>query len=92
MEVLIKRTAPGIFTANENGQGAPVGAALLVTPDNSRTSQFLFNESAPAGGRNPVPVNMGSEGAQVYLILYGTGIRWNASSVSATVDGLDVME
>ena len=90
MAVQIARTDPGIFAANENGQGAPAGTALLVKPDNSRTSQFLFNDSAPAGGRNPVPVNMGNEGDQVYLILYGTGIRWNLPKVTATVDGLSV--
>ena len=90
MAVQIAGTAPGIFAANENGQGAPAGTALLVKPDNSRTSQFLFNDGAPAGGRDPVPVNMGNEGDQVYLILYGTGIRWNLPKVTATVDGLSV--
>ena len=38
----------------------------------------------------PVPVNMGDEGDVVYLILYGTGVRWYESSVTATVDGLNV--
>ena len=90
IQVLIVHTAPGIFTANENGQGAPAGTALLVAPDNSRTSQYLFKDNAPAGGRDPVPVNMGNEDDQVYLILYGTGMRWYESGVTATVDGLDV--
>ena len=37
----------------------------------------------------PLPINVASSNTQVYLEMYGTGIR-NAKNVSATVSGVNV--
>ncbi len=37
----------------------------------------------------PLPINLGSAGEQMYLVLYGTGLR-GANTVSATIGGVSV--
>jgi uncharacterized protein (TIGR03437 family) len=42
----------------------------------------------PSGAISPSPLNMGSSGGQVYLILYGTGIAAaGTSNTQVTVNG-----
>jgi uncharacterized protein (TIGR03437 family) len=78
--VLVAPVAPGIYSANANGQG--VAAALVVTehPDQSQTITLAF--TCGSGECEPQPINLGQAGDTVYLALYGTGLR-HASSLSA---------
>lgn len=64
--VVVRRSAPGIFTARSNGQGA----AAAVTTFNGVTYQAV----ADAQG-NELPVNAGTRAQPNILVLYGTGIR-----------------
>jgi len=83
----IAGSAPAIFTANMNGQGPYAGQIVYVQANGTQSI-------APSGAMNgnafvPAIVNLLSPGYQVYLILYGTGIR-HAAFVSATVNGMAV--
>ena len=84
--VAVATVAPGLFSANSNGQGVAAGSSLKVGADQSRTSQPIFQCGA-AGGCVPVPVDLGGPTDQVFLILFGTGIRGRSSlsAVTATV-------
>jgi uncharacterized protein (TIGR03437 family) len=86
--VLIAQVAPGIFSANQNGQGPAAGEAVLVRGDGTRTTQFLSR--CGSGGCVPLPIDTGSPSDSVVLVLYGVGIRGRSSldSVRATVGGL----
>jgi sugar lactone lactonase YvrE len=75
--VNIGSTAPGIFTANSTGQGVYAGQVVYVNASGSETVALSTG-----------PVNLAG-GEQVYLVLYGTGLR-HASSVTATVNGVSV--
>ena len=86
----IDTVAPGLFAANQNGQGAPAGLALHVAVDGTQSFQYLFDENAAVGATTPAPVSLGEEGEQVYLILFGTGIRNYQRNVKVQVGGLDV--
>jgi uncharacterized protein (TIGR03437 family) len=85
----IAGAAPGIFAANGTGQGPFTGQVVYVHADGSQTvvSSAVLN----AGGNAfvPNPINLGTPGDQVYLVLYGTGLR-HAGSVTATVNGASV--
>ncbi|MBZ5621210.1 MAG: SBBP repeat-containing protein [Acidobacteriia bacterium] len=73
--VQVDSVAPGIFTANANGSGAPAAVVVRVAPDGSQTQQFAFDCSAGAGKCLPAAIDLGSPGDQVFLLLFGTGIR-----------------
>jgi len=81
--VRIARIAPGLFTANASGSGAPAGLALTVAADGSRTTTELV-QSATGGGFLPRPLTLSG---QVYLVLFGTGIRGSGGEVTATIGG-----
>jgi len=85
--VNIAGVAPGIFTASENGQGVFAGSVIDVGPGNVQTlfSPAAFDTSQNAWVAQPFSVSPDP----VFLALYGIGIR-NASSVTATVGGMNV--
>lgn len=84
--VNISSVSPGIFTANQKGQGVFVGSLINVSPYGQKVSEStVFDSSQNLWVAQPVSVSPG----QAYLVLYGTGIR-HASSVTATVGGVDV--
>jgi hypothetical protein len=85
--VNISSVSPGIFTANQNGQGAFVGSVIHVGPGYLQTvlESTVFDADQNMWVAQPFSVSPD----EAYLILYGTGIR-HASSVTATVGGVNV--
>jgi uncharacterized protein (TIGR03437 family) len=72
--VAIGRTSPGLFTADASGRGAPAGQILILAADGTRST-------LPAAQCLTAPLSCSTvaitfaQGSQVYLVLYGTGIR-----------------
>jgi uncharacterized protein (TIGR03437 family) len=88
----ITLTSPAIFTANQNGQGVAAGQFVHVAPGFIQTFDNIAVFDNTQNMYVPNPVNLGSAADQVYLILYGTGIRHRTSdaNVTATVNGVIV--
>jgi hypothetical protein len=82
----IGSTAAGIFTANMTGQGPYAGQVVYVQADGSQSvvCSAVFNANSSTFAPNPI--NLGVPGDQVFLVLYGTGLR-HASSLTASVNG-----
>ncbi|MBI1763248.1 MAG: hypothetical protein HYR56_17630 [Acidobacteria bacterium] len=82
--------APGLFTANANGQGVPAAVALRVRGDGAQAfetvAQFV------AGRFIPAPIDLGPEGEQVILLLFGTGVRGRSAlaAVTCVLGGISV--
>ena len=89
--VQIDAVAPGLFAANGAGEGVAAALVQRIASDGSHTFGLVFSE-APVGEAVPVPIDLGVGTDQVYLNLYGTGIRGRGdlSAVSATVGGENV--
>jgi uncharacterized protein (TIGR03437 family) len=85
--ITISDAAPGLFTASQNGRGVPTGQILLVHADGSQTVENL----ATLAGSTYVAtaIKLASTTDQVFLQLYGTGIR-HAAKVTATISGAPV--
>jgi len=85
----IEAVAPGLFTANASGRGVAAALALRVSADGTQTSQTAFRCGAAPDSCVPAPVDLGSESDQVFLLLFGTGIRGRSSvsAVRATIGG-----
>jgi uncharacterized protein (TIGR03437 family) len=79
--VAIAPVAPSIFTLNASNLAAAI--PVLYHSDGSNTVEQIF---ALDSNNNVIaaPVDLGSATDQLYLSVYGTGIR-GASSVTATV-------
>jgi uncharacterized protein (TIGR03437 family) len=85
--VLVQTVAPGLYTANANGQG--VAAAIVVTThaDGSQSTADAFTCDGTAGCV-PAPISLGSASDTVDLELFGTGLRHlgSTAALSATID------
>ena len=90
-QMLIENVAPGIFSANGDGQGVAAAIAVEVKPDGSQEFEIVFDADQPMGSREAVPIRIPPAG-ELYLSLFCTGMR-NATEVTATVGGepVDVM-
>jgi len=76
-EILVRSVAPGLFSINGL---AAANVATYLDGESSTANAVRVNA---AGAIEPNPIDLGSDGRQVYLILYGTGIRAHAGPVTA---------
>ena len=93
--VEIEPSAPGLFTANADGQGVAAAVALRVKPGGSTSYEPVAQFDGAQGRYVTAPVELGDE--EVYLLLFGTGMRpsivsrdsGSLAAVKATVGGVD---
>jgi uncharacterized protein (TIGR03437 family) len=81
---LITSVSPALFTASSSGQGVAAALALRVKPGNVQTYEAVATFDSAQQKFVPVPLDLGPPDDQLFLILYGTGIR-GRSSLTATV-------
>lgn len=79
----VEAVAPGVFTADATGLGAPAAVAVRVTPEGGQTTRNLFRCEPVC---SPVAVDFGAEGDRVVLVLYGTGIRGRSNGDAVVVE------
>jgi uncharacterized protein (TIGR03437 family) len=86
----VAAVAPGLFAANANGQGVAAAVALRVR-GGAQTFEPVAQFDAAAGRFVTAPIDLGPESDQVFLILFGTGIRHRSalSAVTAKIGGAD---
>ena len=89
--VQIDSVAPALFSANSDGRGAAAAQAVKVAADGSTTMQLTCRCSSTPGTCSTEPVDLGAEGDQVLLVLYGTGIRGRSdlTKLAVQIDGMD---
>jgi uncharacterized protein (TIGR03437 family) len=89
--IQVATVAPGLFAANANGQGVASGVALRARGGTQSFEPIARFE--PAQNRFvPAPIDLGPESDQVFLILYGSGLRHRGSltNVTCTIGGVSV--
>lgn len=77
--VNIATVAPGLFTANARGNGAPAAVAIRILADGSQRYEPIVTFDPGQNLYVLQPIDLGAAGEQVFLILYGTGIRGRSS-------------
>jgi len=85
-EIEIVEVAPGLFSQDSSGTGV---AAANVARLRSGLFTYTFAAKYEDGAWVPEPIDLGPQSDQVFIYLYGTGLR-GASSVTAEVDGIRV--
>jgi uncharacterized protein (TIGR03437 family) len=73
--ITVAKVAPSLFTANATGRGVAAAVFLRIRPNNVQSYEPVGRYDAVQSKFVPIPVNLGPETEQVYLVLYGTGSR-----------------
>ena len=86
---LVVAASPSIFTANADGQGVPAAFYLRFRGAEQTALEFVFDQTVPLGAREPLLIDFGGEDEQVFIAIFGTGMR-GGIVVRAMLDGEDV--
>jgi uncharacterized protein (TIGR03437 family) len=82
--IVVSPTAPGLSSQDASGTGLAAGQYTVVHADGSQTTPAQIAQyNAATGLYVPVPI-VAAATDQVYLVLYGTGIRYKPSNASVT--------
>jgi uncharacterized protein (TIGR03437 family) len=86
----IANVAPGVFAANANGQGVAAAVILRVKANGTQTYEPLSTFDPVQKKFVAAPIDLGPATDQVFLVLFGTGIRNRSSlqAVAATIGGV----
>jgi uncharacterized protein (TIGR03437 family) len=83
--IQIADVSPGIFSAASNGMGVAAAVFQLVGAGDSSSDGLTFDGNLAA-----IPLDLGPDGAELYISLFGTGLRNFSGEVTVTVDGVPV--
>lgn len=79
----IDTLAPGLFSANADGLGVPA-AVLLRIRNGVSTFEAIAQRNPQTQRFEPLPIDLGPQTDQVFLIAFGTGFRNNTALSAAT--------
>ncbi len=83
--IRIAGVAPGLFAANANGQGIAAAVILRIKADGAQSYETVARFDSSVGRFVPLPIDLGAESDQLFLLLYGTGIRGRSSLATVGV-------
>lgn len=87
----VDTVAPALFSANASGSGLATGSALRIKADGAQIYEPLSRFDPTQNKIVPIPLDLGPATDQLFLILYGSGLRFNSglSAVTAKIGGVD---
>ena len=83
--VTIASVAPGIFTANANGQGVPAAIIVRVTTNGAQTIEAVSRFDAATQRFVAAPIEFTPNTSAIVLVLFGTGWRGVSAQNAAGV-------
>ncbi len=87
IQIEVVKTAPGLFAAAGTGEGPAAANSQLYS--NGAGGPVTPVYSVSDGAIQLTPLDLGGDGDQLVLILYGSGIRNYGGSIQATIDGVE---
>ncbi len=87
----IAGVAPSLFSANASGQGVAAAVALRIRANGEQITEPIAQWDPAQNRFVAVPIDLSVENEQVFLILFGTGLRYRTSlsSVNAKIGGTE---
>ncbi len=87
----IANASPGIFSANADGQGVAAAVVLRVRANGEQIYEPVSRLDAATNKFVPAPIDLGPESDQLFLITFGTGMRFRSSlgASSASIGGVN---
>jgi alpha-mannosidase len=86
--VQIAAVAPGLFSAQADGQGVAAADVTRIRGDGSRSEEKAIEYDPAQKKYVAIPIDLGPATDRVYLILYGTGLRVRNAKAAAQVGGI----
>ncbi len=86
--VQIAPVAPGLFSAQANGQGLAAADVTRIRADGSRREERAFQFDSGQNRAVAIPIDLGPATDRVFLILYGTGLRARNTKATANIGGV----
>ncbi|QOY91296.1 FG-GAP-like repeat-containing protein [Paludibaculum fermentans] len=80
----IANVSPGLCTVNA-ATGLAQGYLVRVDPDGTQTPMEFAVTNPDTGAQDPVAIDLGPDGTQVFLVLYGTGLRFVSAPEAGSV-------
>jgi gluconolactonase len=89
--IRIAGVAPGLFSANANGQGVAAAVALRIRANGSQSFEPVATFDSAQNRFVSAPIDLGPETDTVFLLLYGTGVRFRSalSAISVRIGGVE---
>jgi len=86
----VTAVAPAILTANADGSGAPAGYALRVNSGGQQLAETIVRYDENQKKFVPAPIALSGTNDNVFLIVFGSGIRGRSSldEVKVTIGGV----
>ena len=81
----IDAVAPGLFSANADGQGVAAAVVFRRKADGSESFESVARFDPALNRFVATPIDLGPETDQVFLIPFGTGFRFRSSLGAVTV-------
>jgi len=90
--IMVSPVSPGLFSANSSGQGVAAAIVLRGKTDGTQVFEQVVRFDAAQNAFVPIPIDLGPEGENVILLLFGTGLRGNTDlrNVSVKIGGTEV--
>ncbi len=86
--VEIATVGPGLYSASGDGQGYPAGMALRAKADGSQAYEPIARFDVTLNRVVALPIDLGPAADQVFLVLYGTGIRHYDYPIMCRIGGV----
>lgn len=83
-ELEITLLSPGFFTADSSGKGIAAALALRVR-NGQQTYENISQYNDVTKTFEPIPIDLGPVGDQVYLVMYGSGFRFRSADSNVNV-------
>jgi len=84
----IASPAPALFAANAGGQGIASAIALRQRADGTQQFEPVSRFDSALKRVVATPIDAGPDGEQVFLTLFGTGLRHSQAAASVKIGGL----
>ncbi len=84
----VNTVAPGIFTADATGNGLAAAGVFRIRGDGSQSNEPVARFDPGQNRFVAVPIDLGPATDQVFLILYGTGLRFRSVLPSVSIGGV----
>jgi uncharacterized protein (TIGR03437 family) len=78
----LDRVVPALFSADASGQGLAAALVLRVKANGAQSFEPVVRFDAPTGRFVALPIDVSGASEQVFLVLFGTGLR-NRSALAA---------
>jgi uncharacterized protein (TIGR03437 family) len=86
--ILVEPVAPGLFSADATGRGLAAAVALRVRSNGSSSFESIVRFDSAQNRFVAIPIDLSSTTDQVFLVLFGTGIRFRSALPTASIGGL----